>query len=227
MLIDDKVEVTGVKPPEWEHVLFYRPYLTHHGDKIQGRRILRHWADWRDLFTRADILRQARLLKVQRKQSPLVQGGGQSPRHIQQVMLQTPLGRNEAIADGWALTDWVQSLPISQVISRHLERMAPELQTGGDINSILTTLSKHSSSEALVDLLSGAWKEAAELLREEASAFVEDDDKAGRAMAGGAMADVASRKRRRAGGCAAMATDEGQDMACSQSPAQPSCDSEV
>tara|TARA_B110000027_G_scaffold61312_2_gene65911 strand:- start:17 stop:388 length:372 start_codon:yes stop_codon:yes gene_type:complete len=52
MLIDDKMSISGfINPPEWEHVLFGRPYMNYHQNEINGRRTLHHWAKWRDLFT--------------------------------------------------------------------------------------------------------------------------------------------------------------------------------
>jgi len=50
VLVDDKIDVTGTQQPEWEHLVFSRPYHAHHADSLSGRHILRSWADWRSVF---------------------------------------------------------------------------------------------------------------------------------------------------------------------------------
>ena len=159
VLIDDKMDITGSAKPAWEHVLFAQPFQTHFPPKPR-QRVLRHWGDWRALVGAPPTPKQqlAHALEAHEKRPPV--------------------RRHESIADGWALGEWVQSLPISQVISRHLERMAPQNQTAGGVVAFLGALGEQSSSELLFELLAGAWKEAAELLRTEAQLLAGGEDSA-------------------------------------------------
>ena len=51
LLIDDKIDIAGCCTPEWEHVVFSRPYQEHHKHKLHGRRVLHDWADWRSVVS--------------------------------------------------------------------------------------------------------------------------------------------------------------------------------
>ncbi|MDO8572008.1 MAG: 5'-3'-deoxyribonucleotidase [bacterium] len=47
VLIDDKVQIKGIRTPSWEHVIF----ASHANKSINdGRRRIRHWSEWREVL---------------------------------------------------------------------------------------------------------------------------------------------------------------------------------
>lgn len=46
LLIDDKIDITGLLPPTWEHVLYAQPYNA----GIEGKRRI-DWNNWREILT--------------------------------------------------------------------------------------------------------------------------------------------------------------------------------
>ena len=40
LLIDDKIDIKGAANPEWEHIVFSRPYQLHYKGALEGRRVL-------------------------------------------------------------------------------------------------------------------------------------------------------------------------------------------
>lgn len=48
-LIDDKPEITGAFHPEWQHIMFDRPF--NRKDKYKDARRLTNWAEWRNIFS--------------------------------------------------------------------------------------------------------------------------------------------------------------------------------
>ena len=60
VLIDDKIEISGIATPTWQHVLFRRPYHDQHGELIARKGLgdvtLIHWKDWKTHFQRLGLL---------------------------------------------------------------------------------------------------------------------------------------------------------------------------